>query len=89
MKEILFSLMNLTHSGSSVALKIYEVTANTEVKPTTALTIDCYTHGNKCRTPEIQQSFFQLNTVTSVHSRLRSYNLGLGLSGQKQCWSWR
>ena len=34
---------------------------------------------------QIQQSFFQLNTVTSVHSRLRSYNLGLGLSGQKQC----
>lgn len=65
--EILFSLMNPTHSGSSVALEVNEVSAKhrTKIYKGFCNTVYCI-HGNNAELLRYKGAF-QLNTLTSVN----------------------
>lgn len=79
--EILFSLMNPTHSGSSVALEVNDISAKHRTKIYKGFCNIVYCiYVNDAELLRYKGTF-QLNTLTSVHWGMWPYNLNLGLSG--------
>lgn len=73
--------MNSTHFESSVALKVYEISAKHRTKIYKGLSnIGCCIHGNTAELLRYKEAF-QLNTLTSVYLRWRPSILYVGLAG--------